>query len=155
CRGRPEGGPGDHGKADLVTFKRQEAVLAYAFLAPWIVGFLAFVAGPILASLYLSLTRYDIATPPRFLGVANYVQAFAVDPLFWSSLLRSFEYAAVVVPCGVGGALAVAMLLNHELRGTALYRTLYFLPHLTPTVAAVYIWSWLLSPRYGFVNEAL
>src|SRR5438128_392144 len=77
CRGRPEGGSGDHGKADLVIVKRQEAVLAYAFLAPWIVGFLAFVAGPILASLYLSLTRYDIATPPRFLGGANYVQAFA------------------------------------------------------------------------------
>jgi multiple sugar transport system permease protein len=138
-----------------VTLRRREALLAYAFVFPWIVGFLAFVAGPILASLYLSLTRYNIANPPRFIGLDNYVQAFAVDPLFWGSLGRTFAYAAVVVPCGVGGALAVALLLNQGLRLTPLYRTLFFVPHLTPVVAAVYIWSWLLSPRYGFVNEAL
>jgi multiple sugar transport system permease protein len=138
-----------------VTVKRQEALLAYAFLAPWIVGFLAFVAGPILASLYLSLTTYNIANPPRFVGLANYVQAFTVDPLFWGSLVRTFTYAAVVVPLGVGGALAVAMLLNQSLRFTPVYRTVFFLPHLVPAVAAVYIWGWLLNPRYGLVNETL
>lgn len=134
---------------------RQEAFYAYLFLSPWIVGFTVFIAIPILASLVLSLTRYNIATPPIFVGLGNYIQAFEQDPLFWKALLRTFTYAVVVVPCGVGGALLVAVLLNQGLRMTTLYRTLFFLPHLTPFVAAVFIWEWLLDPTFGFVNNIL
>jgi multiple sugar transport system permease protein len=133
----------------------QEAFFAYIFLLPWIVGFLAFVAGPILASLYLSLTTYDIVKPPDFVGLANYIRAFTQDELFWPSILRTFEYAAIIVPTGVGGALLVAVLLNQGLRFTNFYRTVFFLPHLTPVVASVFIWLWLLHPQYGYVNEMI
>jgi multiple sugar transport system permease protein len=134
---------------------RTENIYAYLFLLPWIVGFVAFVAGPILASLVLSLTTYDIATDPEFIGIANYVRAFTQDPLFWGSILRTFEYSIVVVPLGVGGALLAAVLLNQGLKGTNVYRTIFFMPHLTPVVASIFIWLWLLHPQYGFVNEAL
>jgi len=134
---------------------RTEALFAYIFLTPWLVGFVAFVAGPLLASLLLSATQYNIVKPPIFLGLANYTRAFTEDPLFWPSLLRTFEYAFVVVPLGVGGALLVAVLLNQGLQLTNVYRTIFFMPHLTPIVASIFIWLWLLHPQYGFVNEAL
>jgi len=137
------------------TMARQEAFFAYLFLLPWIIGFVAFIAGPMLASLFLSLTSYNIVAPPTFVGLENFVRAFTQDPLFWGSLGKTFLYAIVVVPLGVGGALLVAMLLNQSLRGTSFYRTIFFLPHLTPAVAAVYIWAWLLNPQFGFVNEII
>src|SRR4051794_12094958 len=83
------------------SFARQEAMFAYIFLLPWIIGFIVFVAGPILASLGLSLTEYDIVKPPVFIGFANYIRAFTDDPLFFPSILRTFEYAVVIVPLGV------------------------------------------------------
>lgn len=134
---------------------RREALFAYVFLAPWIVGFLVFVAGPIIASLVLSFTKYNIVNPPEFLGLANFQRAFFQDPLFWGSLLRTFEYAVMVVPLAVGGALLVAILLNQGLRLTNVYRTVFFLPHLTPVVASIFVWTWLLNPSFGFVNEML
>lgn len=134
---------------------RSEAIFAYIFLLPWIVGFIAFVVGPIIASLILSFTQYNIVKPPIFLGFANYTRAFTEDPLFWPSILRTFEYAVIVVPLGVGGALMAAVLLNQGLRLTNVYRTVFFLPHLTPVVASIFIWLWLLHPQYGFVNETL
>lgn len=134
---------------------RREALVAYTLLAPWIIGFVGFVAGPILASLYLSLTTYNIAQPPQFVGISNFVQAFTQDPLFWGSLEKTFIYAIVVVPTGVFGALLVAILLNQGLRLTSIYRALYFLPHLTPFVAAVFIWEWLLDPTFGFINNVI
>jgi multiple sugar transport system permease protein len=137
------------------SLARQESFFAYIFLLPWIVGFLGFVAGPILASLYLSLTTYDIVKPPDFIGLSNYVRAFTHDELFWPSILRTFEYAAIIVPTGVGGALLVAVLLNQGLRLTNVYRTIFFMPHLTPVVASVFIWLWLLHPQYGYVNEMI
>lgn len=137
------------------TIARREALFAYIFLAPWIVGFLVFVAGPIIASLILSFTKYNIVNPPEFLGLANFQRALFQDPLFWASLLRTFEYAVLVVPLAVGGALLVALLLNQGLRLTNVYRTVFFLPHLTPVVASIFVWTWLLNPSFGFVNEML
>jgi len=134
---------------------RREAIVAYTLLLPWILGFVCFVAGPILASLYLSLTTYNIAQPPEFVGLGNFVQALTQDPLFWGSLERTFLYAVIVVPLGVSGALLVAVLLNQGLRMTSIYRALFFLPHLTPFVAAVFIWEWLLDPTFGFINNVI
>jgi len=134
---------------------RQEAIYAYVFLAPWLVGLFGLVIGPMIASLVLSFHSYNIVAPPTFVGLDNFRRAFFEDPRFWPSLGVTFTYAAVVVPCGVGGALLVALLLNQGLRATNLYRTFFFLPHLTPVVASVYIWAWLLNRQFGFVNEVL
>ena len=127
----------------------------FLFVTPWLVGLLAFIIGPIIASLYFSFSEYNIIKPPRFVGLANYQKAFVNDDLVWSSLGRTLYYAAIVVPFGILGSLFFAMLLNQKLKGTNVYRTLFFLPHLTPTVAMAILWSWLLHPMMGPVNTVL
>jgi multiple sugar transport system permease protein len=128
----------------------------YLFLTPWILGLLFFAAGPIAASLFFSFTDYNILGTPRFVGIQNYSYALrAEDDLFWSSLGRTFYYAVVSVPLGVLGSLLLAVLLNQALRGTALFRTLFFLPHLTPTVAAAILWVWIFHPQIGPANAFL
>ena len=143
------------GRRRSSAMARREALVAYTLLFPWILGFVLFVAGPIVASLFLSLTSYNISQPPKFIGLSNFVRAFTQDPLFWGSLAKTFIYALVVVPTGVAGALLVAILLNQGLRLTSIYRALFFLPHLTPFVAAVFIWEWLLDPTFGFINNVI
>lgn len=135
---------------------RQEALYGYVFLLPWLIGFVAFVAGPMLGSFYLSLSRYSLGVKaPEFVGPANFVRAFAEDPLFYPSILRTVQWAVTYVPLAVVGSLLTATLLNQRLRLTSLFRTLFFMPHLTPIVASIFLWTWLLHPRFGFVNEAI
>ena len=137
------------------SLHRDEVFWAYVFLTPWLIGLVVFILGPILFSLGMSTFNYTLGREAEatFIGLGNYVRAFTKDELFWPSLGRTFLYTAVLVPCAVFGALLVAMLLNERLRGTTFYRTVFFMPHLTPIVAAAYIWLWLLSPQYGAVNE--
>jgi multiple sugar transport system permease protein len=133
----------------------RKSLWGYLFITPWLLGLLLFVAGPILYSLYLSFTEYDILSDPKFVGFQNYSYALTGDSLFWSSLIRTFYYAVAVVPLGLLASLALALLLNIGLKGTTVYRTLFFLPHLTPAVAMGILWLWLLHPTLGPVNAAL
>ncbi len=139
------------------SLHRDEVFWAYAFLTPWLIGLVVFIVGPILFSLGMSTFNYTLGREAEatFIGLGNWVRAFTKDELFWPSLGRTFLYTAVVVPCTVFGALLTAMLLNERLRGTTFYRTVFFMPHLTPIVAAAYIWLWLLSPQYGAINEGI
>ena len=139
------------------SLHRDEVFWAYVFLTPWIIGLVVFIVGPILFSLGMSTFNYTLGreSEATFVGFGNWVRAFTQDELFWPSLGRTFLYTAVVVPCTVFGALLTAMLLNERLRGTTFYRTVFFMPHLTPIVAAAYIWLWLLSPQYGAINEGI
>jgi multiple sugar transport system permease protein len=134
---------------------RREALEGYLFLLPWALGFLLLIAGPMLASLYLSLTSYDIARPPVFVGPENYLRAFSLDPQFWPSLAKTFYYALVVVPVGLTLSMLLATLLNQRLAGTNVFRTLYFLPHLTPIVATALVWKVILHPEVGLINSML
>lgn len=133
----------------------RKALWGYLFITPWLIGLLVFVGGPILVSLYLSLTTYDILSPPTFVGLANYQRAFFEDPLFWPSLWRTVYYAVVVVPLGLVGSLLLAMLLNQGLRFTNFFRTFFFLPSLTPGVALGVLWLWLMHPKLGLANQIL
>jgi len=133
----------------------KKALWAHLFLLPWIVGLLLFWIGPIIASFYYSFTEYDVLSPPRWIGLDNYVKAFTDDRQFWPSLWRTLEYSLIVVPLGLVGSLFLAMLLNRGMRGTTTYRTLFFIPGLTPTVALALLWRWLLHPTLGPVNAAL
>jgi multiple sugar transport system permease protein len=135
--------------------RRDEVFWAYVFLAPWLVGLVVFILGPMLFSLGLSFFTYTLGSEYSFAGLANWIRAFSGDEFFWPSVGRTFLYTAVVVPLSVFGALCTAMLLHQRLRGTTFYRTVFFMPHLTPTIAAVYIWIWLLNGKYGLVNELL
>ena len=127
----------------------------YLFISPWLLGILIFVGGPILVSLALSFTQYDILSPPKFVALDNYRRAFKGDRLFWSSLGRTFYYATVMVPLGLLGSLLLAILLNQALAGTNVFRTIFFIPHLTPSVAMALLWIWLLHPELGPINAAL
>lgn len=139
----------------LSGLRRREAVEGYLFITPWILGFLMFSAGPMIASLLLSLTKYNIVSPPEFVGFDNYVYAFKLDDLFWGSLGRTVYYAVGNVSVGVTLSLLAAILLNQKLKGTVFFRTFFFLPSLTPVVAAALLWQWIYQPDVGLINSLL
>lgn len=131
------------------------ALWGYLFLLPWVLGLMIFIIGPIVASFYLSFTKYDALKPPTFIGLDNYVTAFSKDTLFWPSLGRTFLYALLVVPIGLMGSLGLAILLNQKARGTHIFRTIFFVPSLTPAVALALLWTWLFHPTVGPINSVL
>ena len=138
-----------------MSTQTRRALWAYVFLLPWLLGLALFWVGPLVASLYFSLTEYDVLSPPKMVGLANYRRAFFEDNLFWPSLGLTLRYSVVVVPLGLAGSLLLAGLLNRGLRGTNLFRTCFFLPHLTPAVALALLWTWLFHPSVGPINLAL
>lgn len=138
-----------------LTFRRREALYGYLFFLPWLVGFICFVSGPVITSLGLSFTKYDIVHAPEFIGFQNYQEMFTTDQLFWPSLGRTFLYAIVTVPAGLIGSLLAALLLNQGLKGTSVYRTFYFLPSLMPVVASTILWTWLFNVDSGPINHAI
>lgn len=129
--------------------------VGYAFIAPWLIGFLVFVAGPFIASIYLSFTRYEVVTPPEWVGTANYERLLSQDPLFWKSLWITVKYAVVAVPLGIAAGVALALLLNLEIGGISVYRTIFFLPSIVPMMASCVVFVWLLNPQIGLVNSIL
>lgn len=135
--------------------RRREAIEGILYLSPWIIGFLLFIVGPLAASLYLSFTKYNVLRPAEWIGIQNFVTALTKDDLFWSSLWRSFYYALLNVPLAMLGSLIVALMLNQKLLGTTVWRTLYFLPTLTPILAVALLWRWMLNPDVGLVNYLL
>jgi len=137
------------------SLRRDEVFWAYVFVAPWLIGLVVFVLGPMLFSLVLSFFTYTLGRDYAFAGFENWIRAFTKDELFWPSVGRTILYAIIVVPTSVVGALLTAILLNQGLRFTTVYRTVFFMPHLVPIVAAVYVWVWLLNGSYGLVNEVL
>jgi multiple sugar transport system permease protein len=136
--------------------RRREALAGLLWSSPWLLGFFIFTLGPVLASLYLSFTEYTIASTPKWIGFGNFARALSgQDTLFWPSVWRTFHYALIMVPLGIGGALLIAIALNQRLRAVPILRTCYFLPSLTPVVAAALIWSWLYQPEFGAINWLL
>jgi multiple sugar transport system permease protein len=138
-----------------LSHRAREALTGYLFISPWIVGFLLLSLGPFLAALFLSLTEYRLVDAPQFIGVQNYAYAFTSDELFWPSLRRSLFFVVLDVPIGICISLALAVLLDQKVRATNVFRTLFFLPSVTPTVAAIFFWLWILQPEWGLVNWAL
>ena len=135
--------------------KIRQALWGWVFISPWMLGLLIFVGGPIIASLVFSFTEYDVLSPPKFVGLQNYRHAFTEDPLFWGSLGRTVYFSVVYVPVALAGSLLLATLLNQGLYGTSIFRTMFFLPHLTPSVAMAVLWLWLMNPDLGPINYAL
>ena len=132
-----------------------EAKWGYFFILPWVLGFIIFQIGPMLASLYFSFTEYNVLRPPVWRGLANYQFMFDGDPRFWKSLSVTFYYVILRVPPTVLGALICAIILNQAIKGRIIYRTLFFIPSITPGVAAILVWTWVLDPHYGLFNYLL
>jgi multiple sugar transport system permease protein len=125
-----------------------------AFISPWFIGFLIFTAGPMVISLGLSLTDYDVLSAPKFVGLQNY-QDMLSDSRLGLSLVNTFIYTALHVPSVIIVALALAMLLNRVGRAAGFFRTVFYLPSVTPSVAIGTLWLWILNPRVGLVNRGL
>ncbi len=129
--------------------------LAYfVFLAPWLLGFLLWTGGPLIASVYLSLTQYDILMPPKWVGFNNYVQLFN-DDLFWQALKVTSIYTFFGVPLLMATSLGLAVMLNQKVPGLSVFRTIFYLPTVTTGVAVALLWVWLLQPDFGLINNLL
>ncbi|WP_420842462.1 carbohydrate ABC transporter permease [Glycomyces paridis] len=126
----------------------------WLFISPWLIGFLGFLLGPMIASVYISLTEWDSFTPPEFVGFANYTKALTEDPVFWKALSNTFYYALVSVPLGLVIGVWLANLLNKRVRGRKLFRTFIYLPTLVPLVATAMVFKMVLAPS-GPLNELL
>ena len=124
------------------------------FISPWILGFLVFRVFPFLASLYYSFTFYPVLRSAKWIGFSNYVNLFD-DPRFLTSLWNSSYYALGAVPIGALFGILLAMLLNMRVRGLSAFRTIFFLPSITPIVATAIVWLWMFNPRTGIVNYLL
>jgi multiple sugar transport system permease protein len=127
---------------------------ALLFLAPTLLGLAVLSAGPILATLGISLTRWDLLTPPKPVGLDNYA-ALISDDRFLKALRNTFFYTIVSVPLGLAIALGLALALNVKIRGIAWIRTAYFLPVVTSTIAIALVWQWIYSPDSGLLNEVI
>jgi multiple sugar transport system permease protein len=134
--------------------RREELVWGLLFAAPWLIGFLLLKAGPILATLWLSFQHYDMLSPARPAGVDNYAR-LVTDPLFATTLYNTLYITLIGVPVHVAAAFALALLLNAGVRGMSAYRTLFYLPTVTPIVASSLLWLWFLNPTNGPINGAL
>jgi multiple sugar transport system permease protein len=133
----------------------EETRAAWLAISPWLLGFLIFTLGPLAASLYFSFTKYDVLNPPQWIGGENYQRLLTADRLFPKALTNTFAYAALYVPLHVMTALGAAMLLDKARRWKGIFRTVFYLPSITPAVATAYLWIWILNPNDGPINGAL
>lgn len=142
-------------KARLGRLARADAKWGYLFVAPWVIGFLACTLGPMLASLYFSLTQFNGLQPARWVGPLNYRALVTEDlPLVTKAFSNVIYLAGFGVPLGIFSGLAVALLLNQAVRGIRFYRTAFYLPSIVPAVASAVLWIWLLNgdPNQGLIN---
>ena len=133
---------------------RREERDGYLFAAPWLIGTLIFLVGPIVASVVISLTNWNLMTAPTFVGIENY-QEMLDDRQFWQSVRVTLLYVALALPLYQVAGLALALLLNLRLRGMYLFRTILFLPAVLSGVAVAVLWLQLLQPDVGIVNQLL
>ena len=136
------------------TLRTRETRAAWLFIAPWVVGFLVFTAGPMVASLVLSFTDYSLVGDTQGVGTENYRQ-LVEDPRVLSSLTNTFVYAALFVPLGTVVSLGLALLLARVGRASGFFRTAFYLPEMTPAVAAAALFLLLLNGQTGLVNTVL
>jgi multiple sugar transport system permease protein len=134
---------------------RRETVWGYIFVAPWIIGFLIFTLGPVIASFALSFTDYELIVAPVWVGLKNYRTLLTQDRLFGLSLFNTAYYSFFSVPLGIVVAFLLAMLLNVQLPGMKAYRTVFYLPTVTSGVAVSILWVWLFNPQFGLINYLL
>src|SRR3954464_13046639 len=136
-------------------YKRQEGLVGYIFILPWIIGFLIFTAGPLLFSLGASFTNYNITSQMDFIGIRNYEKLLVDDQLFWTSLYNTLYYVAFSVPLTTIGAIFLSVLLNQNVPGIRFFRTIYYLPAVLSGVGVYLLWMQLLDPGTGLVNTVL
>lgn len=134
---------------------RREALGFWLCVSPWVLGLLIFQLAPIVASLILGFTKYNISRPPTWVGLANYERAFTKDLVFWQSLKVTFNYALISVPLLLVLGMGLALLLNVQIPGVSVWRTLYYLPSILAGVAVASVWTYVYEPHFGILNTLL
>jgi multiple sugar transport system permease protein len=136
------------------SFMRSQWRDGWIMASPWLIGFILFTGGPILFSVIISFTDYDIINPPHWVGLANFEWLFFKDPLFWKSFWNTC-YMFLGIPLGMAVSLGMALLLNMEVKGVAVWRTFFYVPSIIPAVASAILWIWILNPSSGLLNTIL
>lgn len=144
--------------------KRKETIAAYLFLLPNLLGFMVFTSLPVVFSLVLSLFDWDILSPPKFVGLGNFIRLLGFtfngknfipnDPHFWYYAFNTV-FLMLVIPLEVFGALIVAIAMNQKIKGIVFYRTIFYLPTVCSGVAIAIMWKGLLNPDFGLLNGIL
>jgi multiple sugar transport system permease protein len=142
-------------RTGMTRRERRAVLVGLLFLTPWIIHMILFELYPFIASLYYSLTVYTLLQPPIYVGLDNYVGLFFQDGLFWTSMFNTVYYMILAVGCGTIVGIVLAMLLNLKVRAMAVYRTIFYLPSVTPIVALSIVWLWLYNSQYGIINNAI
>ncbi len=140
--------------AKISGLRRQEERAGFLFILPNLIGFLVFLVFPILSAIYLTFTDWDLGATPVFNGLANF-RAMINDDIFRKAFGNTFYYTFVAVPTGVFLAFCLALGVNRPMRGVFAFRLIYFLPHVTLTVAAAIVWAWIYHPEFGIINYLL
>jgi len=135
--------------------RRREAIWFYIIVSPWVLGFLIFTVGPILSSIYLSLTSWDLFNAPKYIAFGNYERLLTRDPLFWKAVGNTLYYSLISIPLGMVLSVGIAYLLNQPLRGMTVFRTLFYIPATVPVVASSLLFKWMLAPDAGLINRFL
>lgn len=146
--------PGRRQRVRLSGLRRREAVWCYVFMAPAVLGVVVFAIGPMIASLWLSFTDYDMLSSPEWIGTKNYVKLVG-DKLFHKSLSVTMLYAVVVVPGTILAGLVVAILLNAKIPAMGFFRSAYYLPSVIGGVAVARVWAMLYNTDHGLFNLIL
>jgi multiple sugar transport system permease protein len=134
--------------------QRRSLAIGLAFIAPAIVGFVAFTLWPLLQSLYYSFTDYDVLRPPYFIGFDNYTDLFN-DRVYGIALRNTLYMVLIGLPVHLLFDFLMALVLNTKIRGLAIYRTIFYLPSITPVVASTIVWLWLFNGQYGAIRSVL
>ena len=132
----------------------QQTMEGYACILPWLVGFLCFVAGPMLAAFVISFLDWSLLAPPEWAGFDNYARMFK-DPLFYTVLYNTAYISFLAVPLQLALALVIALGLNEKLSGVNFYRTIFSLPSQMPLVASALLWLWVFNPEFGLANALM
>ena len=128
---------------------------AFVMLSPNLLGFLMFTLFPVVASLLLSFTSYDILTPPEWVGLYNYEEMFVYDKIVGQVVRNTLVYTASVVPIGIFLSLMLALALDQKIKFVRIFRSAFFMPVITSAVAVSLVWQWLYNPDFGLLNSFL
>lgn len=143
-------------KTKLTNREKRDNLAGVLFTMPCILGFILFAAIPMITSLVMSFTDYSIVKESHFVGMENYQKLFSgADPYFYKSLLVTIIYVALSVPSAIIFSFIIALLLNQDVKGKGIFRTIFYLPSIVPIVAMAAIWMWIFNPDFGLANSLL
>ena len=142
-----------NGKKKMTPAQKTESLWGWLFIAPTMLGLLILNFWPILNTVWQSLCKTgDFGRGNEFVGLKNYTDVLQTGE-FWGSLVNTFKYAVIEVPCSSASALVLAVLLNRKMRGRAVYRTVFFMPMVAAPAAVAMVWKWLYNQQYGLLNH--